>query len=269
MFRGFYTAASGMFSQQRRQDMLTNNIANANTPGYKADQAALRAFPEMLLQRMDDQSIGDRKIRTSTQVGSLNTGAYMQEVIPTFQQGDMEETGKMTDIALIDGQLPDEGGLLFFTVQDQNGEFRYTRNGDFSLDAQGNVVSSEGFFVLGENGEPIQINSDTFQINDQGTVVVEGQQVAQLGLAYANNPQDLIKVGNSLFQAENDLPNARENNEVTFKIQQGFLERSNVDMNKTMTEMLNAYRLFEANQKILQAYDRSMDKAVNEVGRLR
>ena len=97
MFRGFYTVASGMLSQQRKTEMLTNNMSNANTPGYKADQASMRAFPEMLMDRMDSTSIPTEKklsLPFNERVGKLNTGVYMQETIPSFVQGDLQETGR-------------------------------------------------------------------------------------------------------------------------------------------------------------------------------
>ena len=104
MLRGFYTAASGMLTQQRKTEMLANNMANVNTPGFKSDQSAIRAFPEMLLQRMEPgRGVSAPVSRT---IGSLNTGVYMQEAILEFRQGDLKETELNTDIALLDVNLP-------------------------------------------------------------------------------------------------------------------------------------------------------------------
>jgi flagellar basal-body rod protein FlgF len=277
VLRGFYTAASGMLSQQRRVEMLTNNIANANTPGYKADQASLRAFPEMLLARLDTATIPTkepRSFRNQTTLGSIHSGVYIQEMMPNFVQGALKETGQKTDMALVDGNLPvDEAGIkgaIFFMVQNGNGETRYTRNGNFTLDAQGFLTTNEGFYVLDENGERIQLTSETFQVTPDGTIVENDVRVARLGIAFASNPNNMVKEGNGLFRSEDGvLPSAVNNPNVTYQIQQGFLERSNVDVARSMTDMMSAYRAFEANQKILQAYDKSMDKAVNEIGRIR
>src|SRR3954449_1922827 len=104
MLRGFYTAASGMLTQQRKTEMLANNMANVNTPGFKADQSAVRAFPEMLLQRMEPGS--GMAAPVSRTIGSLNTGVYMQEAMPKFRQGDLKETELNTDIAILDVGLP-------------------------------------------------------------------------------------------------------------------------------------------------------------------
>ena len=270
MFRGFYTVASGMLAQQRRTDMLTNNMANANTPGFKEDQAALRAFPEILLQRFDKTAPATA---VSTPVGSLNTGVYMQEAIPKFIQGDMQETGNKTDMALVDLTMPftnGQKGSVFFTVQDQNGQTRYTRDGNFTLDAKGFLTTGDGLYILDVNGRPIQLASDQFTLNDSGQISGANGEQAQLGIAFAADPKQLIKEGSGLYRMGNGaaLVNASTQPGVQYKLQQGFLERSNVDVSRSMTDLLTAYRSFEANQKILQAYDRSMDKAVNEVGKI-
>jgi flagellar basal-body rod protein FlgF len=258
MFKGFYTAAAGMIAQQRRTDMLTNNMANANTPGFKEDQSTLRSFPDMLLERMNTQKSG------GPQVGSLSTGVYMQEAIPRFIQGDTKETDNKTDMALIDLNQ----GSAFFTVQDPSGQLRYTRDGNFTLDASGYLTTGDGQYILDKNNQPIQLAGDQFTVSDTGLITGPNGEQRQLGIAYtANADQQLIKEGNGLFRTENGTPLAQASNQ-QFKLQQGYLEQSNVDMSKAMTDMLTAYRSFEANQKILQAYDKSMDLAANQVGKI-
>lgn len=258
MLRGFYTAASGMYAQQRKTDMLTNNMANINTAGFKADQSAIRAFPEMLLQRIESG-----KNPSTKQIGAINTGAYMQEVIPNFVQGDLRQTDRQTDFAITDIT----GGPVFFTVE-SNGDLKYTRNGRFTLDSDGLLTTDSGFPVLDTNGNRIHLNSDQFTIDRNGVITEGGVEAATLGMAVAEDPLTLIKEGNGLFGTEGNepLPNAAGN--ATYGISQGFIEASTVDASRAMTDMLTAYRAFEANQKILQAYDRSMDKAVNEIGRV-
>lgn len=276
MLRGFYTAASGMLTQQRQTEMLTNNLANANTTGFKADQSSIRSFPEMLLQRMESKNIptdNSLQLPVSKNVGSISTGVYVQDVTPLFSQGDVQETELKTDIALINGSMPADAngkmGTVMFVVENSNGEMRYTRNGNFTLDGTGYLTTSEGNYVLDQNNERIQLNSDDFTINQDGTISENNQAVARLGVAFAENPDSLVKEGGGLFRAaEDELTDAYNEAEVSFTLNQGVLEGSNVDESQTMTELMAAYRSFEANQKMLQAYDRSMDKAVNEVGKL-
>lgn len=266
MLRGFYTAASGMITQQRQQEALSNNIANENTPGYKADQATLRAFPELLMQQMGNKNIPTENgfnLSVQNPIGSLNTGVYVHEMIPNHQQGDLKETDMTTDLAIIDGELPDEAGGLFFTVQNEAGEARYTRNGNFTVDGQGFLVTNEGYYVLDATGNQIQTNGAEFTVTEDGEFQVEGQAIP-LGIAYTADTSDFVKEGNGLFSGDaGEIPA-----EATFSVQQGALEQSNVDALQAMTQMTESYRMFETNQRVLKAYDESMGKAVNEIGRL-
>lgn len=276
MLRGFYTAASGMLAQQRQTEMLTNNLANANTTGFKADQSSIRSFPEMLLQRMESKTVAtdnSLQLPINKNVGSISTGVYVQEVMPLFSQGDIQETELKTDIALINGSMPVDAngkmGTVMFAVENSSGEMRYTRNGNFTLDGTGFLTTSEGNYVLDQNNERIQLNSDDFTIDQDGSISENNQAVARLGVAFAENPDSLVKEGGGLFRAaEDELTDAYTEAEVSFTLNQGVIEGSNVDESQTMTDLMAAYRSFEANQKMLQAYDRSMDKAVNEVGKL-
>ena len=277
MFKGFYTVGSGMIAQQRRTEMLANNMANSNTPGFKAEQSSIRSFPEMLMSNLDGTKIPTQKglnLRGLSPVGALSTGVYMQETMPSFLQGAMRETGMTTDIALMDGNLPiDEAtgmpGAVFFKLDNGNGTEAYTKNGNFMLDADGYLTNPSGYYVLDANSQRIQLQNDDFAVSSNGDIMENGAVVATIGVAFADQPGLLAKSGNGLFtNAAGNLPNAQGAAGVGYALQQGYLESSNVDAGKTMTDMMAAYRAFEANQKILQAYDRSMEKAVNEIGRV-
>lgn len=267
MLRGFYTAASGMISQQRQQEALANNIANVNTPGYKADQTTLRAFPEMLMHQLGTSkkipTLNGLNLPTNKRIGSLNTGVYVHELVPNFAQGDLKETSITTDFALVHGALPDEAGNLFFTVQNEAGDVRYTRNGNFTIDGNGALVTNEGYHVLDQAGNPIYTFDMEFTVTTDGVIQLGGAEV-QLGIAYVADANNLVKEGNGLFRGEGAAVPAG----ATYTIQQGFLERSNVDSLRAMTDMMQAYRMFETNQRVLKAYDESMGKAVNEIARL-
>jgi len=266
MLRGFYTAASGMIAMQRQQEALSNNIANANTPGYKADQSTLRSFPEMLMEQTGSKNIPTSQrlnIPENRSVGPINTGVYVQEMVPNFTQGDLRETGNSTDIALINGTFPDEMGNIFFTVQDENGDARLTRNGNFTIDGEGYLVTSQGYYVLDQNENPIQAGGSDFIVSKDGNLQTE-TGTAALGIRYVANANELEKEGNGLFNGEaEDVPA-----DASYELQQGFLEASNVDSLQMMTQMMESYRVFETNQKVLKAYDESMGKAVTEIGRL-
>lgn len=275
MFRGFYSVASGMIAQQRKTEILTNNMANADTPGFKAEQSVIRSFPEMLMSNINSTNIPTEhgfNLNQRSTIGPLSTGVYTQETLPSFVQGQLMETQLPTDIALVDGQLPiDEetgmSGAVFFTLENDDGTELYTKNGNFALDAAGFLVNPSGHYVLDSNSERIQLQNDEFQVSSDGTILADNNVIATLGISFADNPNVLMKEENGLFATE-DGANLQNAGGATYSMQQGFLEGSNVDAASTMTEMLSAYRAFEANQKVLQAYDRSMEKTVTEVGRV-
>ncbi|MCO7175846.1 flagellar hook-basal body protein [Sporolactobacillus kofuensis] len=270
MIRGLYTSASGMIAEQRRQETLSNNLNNVDTPGYKSDQSKLRTFPEQLIERLGGDMTANR------QVGGLATGVYMDETIPDFTQGTVTETGKATDVALITSQLPinpqtgSQEGALLFNVRTPAGDTRYTRDGHFTLSPTGYLTDDAGDQVLNSAGQPIQLPSDQFQIAGDGTISINGTNYGQIGVSYAANTNQLVKEGNSLFRFNGGgaLPQANANGTISYNLKQGFVEGSNVQADQTITDMMEAYRSFEANQKTLQIIDGTLDKAVNQVGRI-
>ncbi|GAE92486.1 flagellar basal-body rod protein FlgF [Gracilibacillus boraciitolerans JCM 21714] len=168
------------------------------------------------------------------------------------------------------GETPDEEGSIFFSVQNGEGDVRYTRNGNFTVDGQGNLTTNQGHYVLDAAGNPINTGGLEFTITPEGVMEVDGAEIP-LAVTYTANSNDLVKNGQDLFELAEDgeaLIDARAVDGLQFNVQQNHLENSNVDAAQAMTDMMQAYRSFEANQKIVQQYDRSLDKAVNEIARL-
>ena len=278
MLKGLYTATSAMITQQRRTEMLTNNIANANTPGYKEDQGSIRSFPEMLLSRIESDSVkagsASRSFSTQTPIGSINTGVYMQELKPQFSQGDLQSTNEPADIAISETVVPVNGetndkAALFYAVRLENGDVRYSRSSRFSLN-ENNQLTINGRLVLSTENQPITVGSENFQVAEDGTVTENGQNLGRIDVRIALDTRNLAREGDDLYRTENGeaLPSAVGNPAVAYSVKQGMTERSNVDVTRAYTEMTAAYRSFEANQKVLQAYDKSMEKAANEIGRI-
>lgn len=278
LFKGFYTVATGMVSQQRKTEIITNNMANANTPGFKSDQSTIRSFPDMLMS-----AVGRTNLPTENhlsfgqiqQIGSVNTGVYLQETLANYTQGSIYETSQNTDVALINGAMPTDEesgqvGAIFFRLEHPEGGEAYTRNGNFTLDGEGYLVNAQGLYVLSADGERIQLPNDQFNLTQEGNILVNDQLAATLGVSFSANPNTLVKQDNGLYRQIDgtNLPSAFGQEGVTFSMQQSYLEGSNVDSAQSMTDLLTAYRAFEANQKVLQAYDKSMEKAVNEIGRV-
>lgn len=271
MLRGYNAAGAGMIAQQRYQDTLSNNMSNALTPGFKSDRSTLRAFPEMLIRAYDSQNIptqNNLKLPNNHRVGAINTGVYMQEDTPLFKQGDVRETGFSTDLALVNGEMPDENGFNFYMIQNEDGDVRYTRNGNFTVDSEDYLTTADGHYVLDADENRIQTGTEEFQVTENGQVI-SPFDTTLLGIAYHPNANDLVKEGNNLFRNEGAaVQDAHTTAGVNFRVEQGQLERSNVDPEQVMTEMMRSYRLFEINQQVVKTYDQSMDIAANQVGRI-
>jgi flagellar basal-body rod protein FlgF len=270
MIRGFYTAAAGMLAQMQRQEMLTNNISNANTPGYKADQSSLRSFPNVLLSQFGGQD------GNGNQIGGMATGVYMQEATPNFELGPLQATNVPTDVALVPAEVPVDPktgrqGTLMFAVQGADGKEHYTRNGHFNVDALGRLTTADGNLVLSTTGQPITLSSNDFTINSDGRIYIGGALVSKIGVHYASDPTQLVKEGNGLFKVGGNggtLPIADGNPAISYNVKQGFLEESNVSLDQDMTDLMMAYRTFEANQRVLKSIDHTMDLVANQVGRI-
>lgn len=287
MLRGLYSAASGMIAQQRRHDTVTNNIANINTPGFRQVEAVTRSFPEMLLSLSRDNSV------PRTEVGRWNSGVFAEEGVTTFQQGDLIQTNRYADFAIVSnievagltfdasGKAVNENGEItyqpqaFFTVQGPNDEVRYTRSGVFSVNDDGFLLSSDGYRVLGTNGQPIQLPANTsidqLTLTDNRRFIDEtgADMGIELLISRVDNPNELIREGNGNFKfADEDqvAPALAAGDQV--EVRQGFMERSNVDVSQAAIDLMAALRAYEANQKVVQFYDSSLQKAVNEVGRV-
>ncbi|PWW08385.1 flagellar basal-body rod protein FlgG [Paenibacillus cellulosilyticus] len=287
MLRGLYTAAAGLTTQQRRHDTVTNNIANLNTPGYKQSNEVTRTFPDMLL------ALTGTSDNTDHRIGRVSTGVFAEESLSLQLQGDLTESGRSGDFGLSSNiQVPgvqfDASGKsvsangettfqpqAFFTLEGTDGQPRYTRDGRFDLDAQGYLVTSEGTRVLGTNGQPIQfqqgVSMDDLVLTSDYRFV-DGLTGADTGnalqLTRINNPNMLVREGNGKFRLEGDTEAVAVTAADGVEVRQGYYERSNVDAAQSSVDLMAALRAYEANQKVVQFYDKSLDKAVNEVGKV-
>lgn len=291
MIRGLYTAASGMIAGQRRQEALTNNLTNAQTIGYKADESAIRSFPELLMMRMRDEqglTINGTQVQLPSNVqsaiGPLSGGVYIHELVPSFSAGTMQRTDKPLDVAIEHdavNQIDGRRATMFFTVQAPTGETYYTRDGQWTVNDAGELVTYTGTYVLDQNGDRIVIGNRDVQISASGLMTLTHREdptdieQIQLGLALVEAPQQtLIKGDNGYFRTNTGeaLPTFDPIDDVaaawSYSIAQGALESSNVDLTRTMTQMIETYRYYEANQRVLQITDSTLEKAATEIGRV-
>jgi len=278
MVRGLYTGASGMIAQEARLDAIANNLANVDKAAYKKDLTLFKAFPDMIIRRLNDDGLGITpagSYDTMPFVGKLGTGVEVNEVYTIYEQGSLMRTENPFDMAM--------EGNGFFTVMTERGE-RYTRNGAFTLNKDGILVTHNGLPVLGQNGI-IKLQKNNFMINERGEILVNSALSLNpddmIGLTQNNweqpvvidklkivdfeNIRELKKEGESLYHETEYSGPALPAEE--YKVIQGFLEKSNVNAVREMVDMIEVQRSYEANQKAMLTHDQELGRLINEVAR--
>jgi flagellar basal-body rod protein FlgF len=249
MIRGLYTAAAGLATAQLRLGVVSNNVANASTPGYKQDQLPDEVGKAIDLQRFATNPQGGA-------IGNITLGPQVGLSQLDLTAGPLQETSNPLDLAI--------AGSGYFATQAADGTTRYTRDGGFRNDANGNLLARDGSAVLDTAGQPIQLPAGDVAVAADGTVLVDGNQVAQLQVVDFAPGSQLNKVGNGMFTpAAGATPQAANG----AQLYQGYLEGSNVDMSESMVATMNLVRAYEANQKLLQMQDETLKSTVNEVGK--
>lgn len=261
MIRALYSAASGMAAQQLNIDNIANNLANANTAGYKARRAQ---FQDLLYQNMVTPGTSSGQstvVPTGLQLG-LGTRASSNEII--FQQGNFVNTGNQLDLSI--------QGNGFFQIKQANGQIAYTRGGSFQLDQNGSVVTSNGDQLIPQITIPSSAQSITVAADGTVTYTIPGQTQAQtagqITLAIFQNPAGLNSIGSNLYLptvASGDptvgLPGGTEGNGTLLE---GYLEQSNVSVVDEFINMITSQRAYEANSKVVKAAD-DMYQQVNNL----
>lgn len=248
MIRGLYTAASGLWVNQFRADVLTNNLANLNTPGFRAADPEAVSFPEIMV----NQTIyGSTTPGTAT--GFMGTGVAAAATVFDLSPGPYQNTGIPTDLAIL--------GEGFFAVQTPQGTL-YTRQGNFGVDAEGRLVTQDGYLVLGEDG-PITVGSERFDVAPDGTITSNGKPVGRLLVVDPGNGATLHQIAGTMFQSTLPLQPLAGH-----QVRQGTLESSNVDETAAMVDLLTALRAYEASAQAIQAENETLQKATNDVGRV-
>lgn len=252
MIRSLYTAVSGMITQEAKQDIISNNLANANTVGFKQDNLSLSRFDDVLIQNYDKQQGGQN---VQNIIGKLSLGSKVDGVRTDFTEGSIEETGKATDFAI--------NGRGFFSVQN-NGTSYYSRDGHFHVDSRGYLTNDSGYSVMGKNAstgnvEPIYVGNAQMSSDANGNILLGGKPAYKLATVDFADYSTLSKSGDNLYTGSGAKV-------ADVNINSNSLEKSNVNLISTMIDMLTTMRSFETNQKIVQSIDETLDKSVNQVG---
>ncbi len=224
---GLYIAASGMVADQTRQAQLSNDLANASTPGYKPEQSPQHSFGELLLANTS----------TGQKIGTMNTGVQLSHSVLDMAPAGMQSTGQPLDFGIV--------GTGFFAVKTPQG-VRYTRDGQFTTSASGQLVDGAGDTVLSQNGAPITVSAE-------GTV-----PPGSLGVF---NVPDAAKQGENLYTGT-------PSGQAAGTVRSGVLEESGVNPARTMVEMIGSLRTFQSGQQAIQAIDQTLQAASTQVGSL-
>lgn len=250
MIRGIHTINRNMNVLQKKLENVGGNMSNINTPGYK--------FQNIVQSTLESRELvnymGSDDLNRRQELGNLEFGNQIDEVYTVFKQGNLVETGKNMDFAIIDRG--------FFVIELDNGEMGFTRNGNFKLDGDRRLVTMEGYPVLSidniGNMTETFIDGNHIDIDSKGNIL---SNYGRFHIVDFQDYNDLESIGDTIFVGDGWYP------VVDVDIRQGFLEMSNVNVIDEMVKMIEIAREFEANQKALHAADETLNKAVNEIGR--
>ena len=253
MIKGLYSAFTGMESAWRYQDVLANNIANADTAGFKREFATQEPFADVLLSQQAPVP-APITARIQQVVGQIGTGTFIADFATDFGAGIIRETGNELDFSLTNG---------FFQVEGPDGTVFATRDGRFGRDAAGDLVTSHGYYVLDENGQHINLPQNAVGVTADGAILDRGNEIARLGIT-DYTPNQLQRAGEAYFTA-----NAAGQPPVGSPgLRQGFLEGSNSNLVEEMTSLLAVQRTYQANQAVLAKLDGTLDLATGQLGTL-
>ncbi len=257
MLKGLYTAYTGMINEQHRVDVLSNNLANSATTGFKKEGTTAEAFKDVLAYKIKDTS----EPGIARRLGKMNMGVKIGENYVDYSQGAFHETGNTFDMAL--------SGDGFFVVDfmDKEGNciLKYTRDGSFTLNVDGALVNKNGDYLMSTNNTHIILDpTKDFRVDKQGRIYQNDVLQAQIQLMDFEDYDYLERYGENYFQPVEGATEMAANAEVY----SGYLEASNVQVVREMVDLITFTRAYESNQKIVQAYDETLGKAVNDVGKL-
>jgi len=258
MLRGLYTAHTGLRNEQNRMDIMTNNLANASTVGFKKEGSTSQSFDSVLAYKLKDASVGLGKAEN---IGHNNLGVKIGENYTDYTQGSFRITNNAFDLAL--------SGEGFFALEFTNkaGETstKYTRAGNFTLTSEGYLVNNDGDYVLDENSQRIQLDPlHGADITSDGRISQDGNVIARLQIVDFEDYDYLKRYGETYFEPVEGAQII----DSAAQVNSGMLEMSNVQVVTEMVNMISITRQYESNQKIMQTYDRSLEIAVNQLGKI-
>ena len=266
MVKGLYTAHTGMVNELKRLDVLSNNLANADTTGYKKEGTTATTFGDELAFRIRDTS----DYGLPKRIGGITYGTKLGQVYTDYSTGNLKVTDNDTDFA-ING---DGFFAIAFTNKAGETSVKYTRDGAFTVNRNGYLVTKDGDYVLNTNGvltgnagegNYVRVDPNAkIQVNELGQVYQNDQLVSNIGVVNVDNYDYLEKYGENMYETVDGAVQK----DTGALMHQGYLETSNINVVSEMVEMITISRAYESSQKAVQTADSMLDKAVNEVGRV-
>ena len=257
MLRSLYTGWTGMYTQQKRLDVISNNMANATTVGYKKEFVTSQSFDDLLTIKIRDNSEGWRR----RSIGDIAPGAKIGEIHTDYTQGSLRETNNPFDLGI------EGNGFFKVNVTDKQGYVyeSYTRSGQFHMTSDGYIVDANGNHLQSETGDfQVPVDASEIAIDVQGYVYADGVMFDRLALTDFEDYEYLKKFQDTYYRSV-DGATAFEADGV---IRQGYTEQSNVMVVNEMVDLIATTRAYEANQKVIKAADSVLDQAVNSVGKV-
>ncbi len=262
-----YSAASGALVQEARLEVLSNNLANINTIGYKEDKAVFSNYmpgDQNRTTSTDPDLVDPEDPSTFFPYLESNSQVKFEGTKTSFEQGPLRRTGNALDFAIF--------GNGFFCVEDGDGNQKYSRKGNFSINEDGDLITQGGLIVVGKNGGKITLTGKNISVDGKGNISVNkegdissgGTKVGSIKIIDFDKPYSLIKEGGTLFAPANET--VKEIDAEDYQVRQGFTELSNVDPIKVMTEMIEVHRAFESYQKIMKTMDETVSGSLNKIG---
>lgn len=251
MFKGFYNLASGMITHGKNLDVISNNMANVSTTGFKADCFTGQTFDEVMY------TIVGNKNKNYQDIGNQSYATVPSQLYTDYSQASFDETGMPLDFAI------DDDGTGFFAIQTEDGVV-YTRAGDFSLDEEGYLGLPDHGRVLDVNGEEILLVTDKITTDNYGRIYTrDGGYVGQIGVYAFADTGTLTKDPMGMFTPGGQQPEAR-----TTLLHHGMLERSNVGLVQQMVKMISTQRAYQSSATLTKMYDQVMGHAATDLGRM-
>lgn len=257
MLRSLYTGWTGMYNQQQRLDVISNNMANATTVGFKKEGATSKSFDDYLTIKIRDNSENwmQRKI------GNLSPGVKIGEVYTDYTQGSLRETSNDFDLGL------DGNGFFTVNVTDSDGSVHesFTRAGSFHMTSDGYVVDAEGNHLQAEGGDlQIPVDAGTVVIDTDGSVYADREKIDRIIIKDFEDYNYFKKSRDTYYRPVDGA----EEKPADAMVRQGFLEQSNVKVVNEMVDLIATTRAYEAAQKVVKTADNTMELAVSSVGKV-